>query len=253
MVEKPQYGWYVKGLIVGFSLFGLLGLGALIIGLLLKGLIGVILILTGVSIIILFLWPGIGMAVLNLMLNNRFYINSKMKALNEVKSPQILDIGCGTGRTAIKIAKDLKNGGHLYGIDIYKKIAISGNALETVQKNAQIEEVDDITTFQYGSATDIPFEDEIFDIVNVSSVLHEVHDDDGQKKALNEIYRVLKPQGYLCISEWNRYSWQTIAYCGIFCFVFKPLKYWLDLLKKHNFKDLKYENSGGFVFFEARK
>ena len=63
------------------------------------------------------------------------------------------------------------------------------------------------TTFQYGSATDIPFENERFDIVNVSSVLHEIHDTNGQDKAMLEIYRVLKPGGYLYLSEWNRTSW----------------------------------------------
>jgi len=176
-----------------------------------------------------------------------------MKALDEIDNPQILDVGCGTGRTAIRIAKSLNNGGHLYGIDIYSKLAIPGNALETVQNNAHIEKVEDKTTFQYGSATEISFEDARFDIVNASSVLHEVHDANGQEKAMQELYRVLKPDGYLYLSEWNRTSWQLIAFSGLCCFAFKHKGYWEKLLKENKFKDIRYENIAGFGIYTARK
>ena len=139
------------------------------------------------------------------------------------------------------------------GIDIYNKIAISGNALETVQNNARIEGVEDKTMFQYGSATDIPFDDEIFDVINVSSVLHEIHDVKSQEKTVKEISRVLKSGGYLYLGEWNRTSLQTILYMGFCCFVFKKHDYWNRLLKKNGFKDIKYENDRGYVIFEARK
>jgi SAM-dependent methyltransferase len=179
MEEKPKYGWYVKNLIIEFNIIGLIGLVIFIYGFLLGGFVQIILILLGLGITLLFLWPGIGMIRMNLMLLQKIpkiNIINRMSALKEIENPQLLDVGCGTGRTAIKIAKVLKKGGHLYGIDIYEKFAIAGNALDTVQKNAQIEMVDDKTSFQYGSATNIPFEDENFDIVNISSVLHELHD-----------------------------------------------------------------------------
>jgi ubiquinone/menaquinone biosynthesis C-methylase UbiE len=256
MEEKPKYGWYVKNLIIEFNIIGLIGLVIFIYGFLLGGFVQIILILLGLGITLLFLWPGIGMIRMNLMLLRKIpkiNIINRMSALNEIENPQLLDVGCGTGRTAIKIAKVLKKGGHLYGIDIYEKFAIAGNALDTVQKNAQIEMVDDKTSFQYGSATNIPFEDENFDIVNISSVLHELHDPNDQIKAIKEIYRVLKPQGYLYLSEWNRTSRQCIGYCGFCCFVFKKKNYWENLLKKFEFRDINYENIAGFGIFKARK
>lgn len=257
--EKPEYGWYVKDLIGVCSILGLIGLLLLILGVIFQGLWGIILIMSGIAAIFFFLWPGLGLAVLNLHLKDRsqlinnFILINKMEALNKFKSPKILDVGCGTGRTAIKIAKVLKNGGYLTGIDIYEKYAISGNALDTVQRNAKLENVDDKTTFQNGSATDIPFENEKFDIVNVSSVLHEIHDAVQKENAVKEIYRVLKPEGYLYLSEWNRTSWQIIAYAGIFCLAFKKYNYWYELLKRHGFKDVYYENLGGFEIFSAKK
>ena len=251
--EKPKYGWYVKGLIVGFLITGLIGLSIFLFGFIFEGFLRIMLLTVGGSIIFLFLWPAIGMAVLNLTLSDNDSIKKWMKSLNKIESPQILDIGCGTGRTAIKIAKEMDDKGHLYGIDIYIKLAISGNALETVQKNARIEKVEHNTTFQYGSATEIPFENEKFDIVNVSSVLHEIHDIKGQQKVIQEIHRVLRPDSYLYLGEWNRTAWQLILYMGVFCFVFKRKNYWKQLLMNNGFKEIQLINNQGYIVFEATK
>ncbi|MFX1498004.1 MAG: class I SAM-dependent methyltransferase [Promethearchaeota archaeon] len=256
MEEKPKYGWYVKNLIIGFTIIGLLGLTALIYGIIILGLWGIILITGGIALMLIFLWSGIGMIMMHLMLLRKIpKINllARMKALDQIKNPQVLDVGCGTGRTALRIAKAFRNGGHLYGIDIYSKLAIPGNALYTVQNNARIEKVEDKTTFQYGSAIEIPFDENKFDIVNVSSVLHEVHDPNDKIKAIQELYRVLKPGGYLYLSEWNRTSWQLIAFCGLCCFVFKNKDYWEYLLNENGFKGIIYENISGFGIFTARK
>ena len=104
-------------------------------------------------------------------------------------------------------------------------MAISGNDLDIVQNDAIVETVEEKTTFEYGSAVDIPFEKNSFDIISVSSVLHEIHDPKGQNNAMQELYRVLKPGGYLYLSEWNRTSWQLIAFSGLCCFVFKHKNY----------------------------
>ena len=251
--RKPQYGWYVKNLVIGFTITGLIGLILTIFGTYLENWLRYAFLISGISIMLLFLWPGIGMGLMNIILNRRNSPGIENELLKSIESPKILDVGCGTGRTAIKIAKSLRNGGHLYGIDIYSKVAIGGNALETIQKNARLEGVDDITTFQYGSAIEIPFDDELFDMVNFSSVLHELHMEGGLDKALNEAFRVLKPGGCLNIGEWNRTSWQLIAYCGIFCFVFKKYRYWLSLIKSHGFDIKEQKRDGGFHMFSAIK
>ena len=250
--EKPKYGMYVRNLTIIFLIFGLAGLLPLVLGIYLKDILGVALIIVGITIIAIFLWPGIGLSFQNFIIGDNSEFANKISSLN-IKVPKILDVGCGTGRTVISMAKELKNGGEITGIDIYNANAISGNALETVQRNARIEGVDDKTSFQYGSATDIPFENETFDIVTVASVLHEIHNLKEQEKAVQEIFRVLKPEGYLLLGEWNRTSWQLIAFIGIFCFVFKPYKYWDQILKKLDFKNVKYENKNVFGIFTAKR
>ncbi len=251
--EKPKYGWYVKNLILTFNIIGSFGLAAFIIGLILLGMLGVILSIIGITLMVLFLWPGLGLAAMNIILGKEDSEDWGMEMLSKIQSPSVLDIGCGTGRTAIKIAKSLPKGCHLNGIDIYNVNAISGNSLETVNRNAELEGVSDKSKFQYGSATEIPFEDNKFNIVNLSSVLHEVHDYEDKERAMKEIHRVLKPKGFLIIGEWNRYSWQLILYSGILCMVFQRRKYWDDLIRKHGFTILKYENFGGYGQFTVQK
>lgn len=251
--EKPKYGWYVKNLIIFFNIIGSFGLIVLIIGLNLLGMLGVILSIIGITLMVLFLWPGIGLAAMNIIIKKKDSEFQSVEILSKIHSPRVLDIGCGTGRTAIKIARSLPKGGYLNGIDIYNVNAISGNSLATVNQNAELEGASDKSTFQYGSATEIPFEDNKFHIVNLSSVLHEVHDYECKERAMKEIHRVLKPKGFLLIGEWNRFSWQLILYSGIFCMVFQRRKYWDDLIRKHGFTILSYEKIGGYGLFTAQK
>jgi len=253
MEEKPKYGWYVKNLILAFNIVGSFGLIVFIIGLNSLEMLGVILSIIGIALMVLFLWPGIGLATMNIILDKADSELLGMDILSKIQSPMVLDIGCGTGRTAIKIAKSLPKGGHLNGIDIYNVNAISGNSLATVNRNAELEGISDKTTFQYGSVTEIPFEDNKFHILNLSSVLHEVHDYEDKERAIKEIHRVLKPKGFLLIGEWNRYSWQLILYSGILCIMFQRHKYWDDLIRKQGFTILNYEKFGGYGLFTAQK
>ena len=71
--------------------------------------------------------------------------------------------------------------------------------------------------------------------------------------ALDEIYRVLKPGGFFYLGEWHRGSWQLILYTGIFCFVFKNKNYWLELVKRHQFKFQNSSTDSGFSIFTLKK
>lgn len=135
---------------------------------------------------------------------------------------EILDVGCGTGRIAIGIAKQLTSGS-VVGIDIFEWV--SGNSPDMPTENARIEGVSDRTEFQYGDATDIPFEDARFDIVTMDSVLHEIEEDELKVQALAEVNRVLKPGGRFVTQELIR-NRKMFAWLLFFAFVFKPLEYW---------------------------
>ena len=113
---------------------------------------------------------------------------------------RVLDVGCGRGILLISAAKMIKSG-KAVGVDIWRQIDQHGNRMENTIENAKAEGVSDKIEVKDGDARDLPFEDEIFDVVVSSLVIHNIHDKKERERALNEIARVLKPGGYLAILD----------------------------------------------------
>ena len=90
--EKPQSGWYVNNLIVGFSIVGFLGLSLTIFGFILEYWLKPLLIISGIALMILFLWPSFGMAMMNIILNNKDLSGKETEPSDIIK--RYLD--CGT-------------------------------------------------------------------------------------------------------------------------------------------------------------
>ena len=103
---------------------------------------------------------------------------------------KILDIGCGTGRTS----HYLRNFTDQYiGVDY-------SEGMVAFCKHAYPE-----LTFYHADARDLSrFDNESFDLVLFSYNGIDYIEDEGRKKALQEIYRVLKPSGLLVFSAHNR-------------------------------------------------
>jgi ubiquinone/menaquinone biosynthesis C-methylase UbiE len=103
-----------------------------------------------------------------------------------------LDIGCGNGALAIKLAQ--KHGkAQILGIDYWgKKWDYSMNVCE---RNAAIEGVGDRVTFQKGNAASLPFPDEYFDAAVSNFVFHEVGGVKDKREVIREALRVLKKGG----------------------------------------------------------
>ncbi|MFX1510458.1 MAG: class I SAM-dependent methyltransferase [Promethearchaeota archaeon] len=228
--EKPKYGFVA---IKPFAALGMLGIAGLILTVLSFQflppfqwfLLGI-----GIPFAIIGLWLGIAYA----LLYRRVFHLEKVgpmwstvsgfdKTLNG--DEQVLDIGCGTGRVAIGIAKRLTTG-KVTGIDIFEWV--NGPSLNVATENARIEGVSDQTEFQNGDATELPFEDASFDVVTMGSVLHEIEEEEMKIKTLNEVTRVLKPGGRFVTLELIR-NRKMFAWLLFFAFVFKPLDYWNTL------------------------
>jgi len=118
------------------------------------------------------------------------------KATNELielcqigEGKHVLDVGCGTGRTACLLAK--KHDCTVVGIDISEKM------LDWSKERAE-EGVEDKVEFRVADAQDLPFEDNTFDAVICESVLAFVK---SKQKAINEYVRVTKTGGYIGLNE----------------------------------------------------
>ena len=127
----------------------------------------------------------------------RKYDTSPRKVVNEAieDNDKILDLCTGTGTNAVNIAK--KNASvKIVGVDISKDMLII--AKSKIKK----EKLLNIKLFQM-DATDMEFKDECFDKILLSLVLHEI-DEGLVARIINEAIRVLKLDGEIIITEWER-------------------------------------------------
>jgi ubiquinone/menaquinone biosynthesis C-methylase UbiE len=241
--RRPKYGYTA---VKYFAYMGFIGLGGLcvaLIGTFLAPPLSTILMLVGLPVAFVGLWIAASYVVLY---NSLFKSGPQEKLWREIiefskirGDEKILDVGCGIGRASIRFAKQLTKG-EVTGIDIYG--GVSGTSPEPAQRNAEIEGVADRVEFKYGNVLDIPFKDDTFDVVNASSVLHEIHGRENQQKAMREIYRVLKPGGKFVTLEILRVR-KLFFLMFFFGFVWNPKEHWINLIKQTGLK-----NPRAFVF-----
>lgn len=105
---------------------------------------------------------------------------------------KILDVGCGTGSLTIAAKQNQGVDGTVVGIDP------SSNMIDLAQQKAVKAGVE--VDFQVGVIEKIEFEENHFDVVLSSLMMHHLPDE-LKKSGLQEVYRVLKPNGTLLIVE----------------------------------------------------
>ncbi|MBI5049937.1 MAG: methyltransferase domain-containing protein [Nitrospirae bacterium] len=116
-----------------------------------------------------------------------------IRLLNLSGVNKILDVGCGTGTVAIKIAKGLgyKNNSLIVGLDAALKMIDVARKKSKRLKNIR---------FDVEIAENLPYEDESFDAAISTFFFHHI-DFELKKKALQEIWRVIKRNGAVVIVD----------------------------------------------------
>jgi len=109
-----------------------------------------------------------------------------------VSGRTVLEIGCGVGLDAFTMAK---KGMQVTAVDL------TTVGIETVKTRFEAEGLD--AEFKVADACELPFADDSFDYVYSFGVLHHVAD---TQKAIDEVYRVLKPGGEAKIMLYHRRS-----------------------------------------------
>jgi ubiquinone/menaquinone biosynthesis C-methylase UbiE len=104
---------------------------------------------------------------------------------------QLLDIGCGTGYFTRRAARAVTPSGHAIGIDPSRPM------IDYATRHAPA-----TCTFQLASAQALPYPDASFDVVISSLAIHHLPPDD-RPAALDEAYRVLRPDGHLLIADFR--------------------------------------------------
>lgn len=131
----------------------------------------------------------------------RVYVKA-LALLDLSEGQHLLDVGCGTG-TFLKMARQQYPHAELVGVDA------SEDMLAQARKTA-----DSSITFTYADASALPFPNASVDYV--VSILSFHHMPDGIKiRAVQEIARVLKPEGKCLVADFGRAATKWGA-CNLF-------------------------------------
>jgi ubiquinone/menaquinone biosynthesis C-methylase UbiE len=121
-----------------------------------------------------------------------------LKFIMPSKTSTFLDIGCGSGTKSILLAN---RGFKVHSIDF------SDSALNFAKKNIQLEKYKKLIKLFKEDVTALRFDENYYENILCWGVLMHIIEYD---KAIHEIYRVLKPGGFLIISESNMNSFTRI-------------------------------------------
>jgi len=110
----------------------------------------------------------------------------------DAKGKRVLEIGTGNGADAVMFAM---NGADYTGVDL------TDTALEATQKHFEVLGL--LGTFRRENAEHLGFPDESFEIVYSHGVLHHTPD---PRRAIDEVWRVLKPGGKAIIMLYHKRS-----------------------------------------------
>ncbi|MEF9989775.1 MAG: class I SAM-dependent methyltransferase [Christensenellaceae bacterium] len=120
---------------------------------------------------------------------------SKINALQfispDAKNAKVLDVGCGDGESLLLYLQMGFDSANMHGIDIWDEL------IDSAKK--RLPAID----FICGDASKTDFAEGTFDIVTESTMFLQITDNKLAKSIAQEMIRVLKPGGYLVITDWT--------------------------------------------------
>jgi tRNA (cmo5U34)-methyltransferase len=118
---------------------------------------------------------------------------ARSAALHNPDASRIMDLGCGGGNYAVKVTS------FLHDVDC-TLIDLSTNMLEKAEERVKVQISGKVMAIQ-GDYRDIPFEENIYDVITAGTTLHHLREDQEWKSVFSKIYKALKPGGTFWIND----------------------------------------------------
>ncbi|MCH7951963.1 class I SAM-dependent methyltransferase [Patescibacteria group bacterium] len=125
------------------------------------------------------------------------YLNNEILTsyVEPAKTASILDLGCDDGSIAVERFKNKINNPNIFGLDadLEKLKQARKRGIKAIKANVE---------------KPFPFNSEAFDLVSANQIIEHLANAD---RFLKEIYRVLRPGGYLVLATENLSSWHNMC------------------------------------------
>lgn len=134
------------------------------------------------------------------MLEMNYGCGTTVNPRDLVNNPSVLYVGVGGGMELLQFAYFSRRKGAIIGVDrVDEMLAASAeNFIEAEKSNSWFKR--DFVSLRKGDALNLPIEDNSIDVA-AQNCLFNIFKQEDLKKALSEMYRVLKPHGKLVMSD----------------------------------------------------
>ncbi|MGE0566509.1 MAG: arsenosugar biosynthesis arsenite methyltransferase ArsM [Bacteroidia bacterium] len=145
-------------------------------------------------------WQLPGLSIPTKMLQMNYGCGSTVNPRDLVNNPKILYVGVGGGMELLQFSYFSRQKNGVIGIDVVDEMiqASRENFGEAEKQNPWFKS--EFVELRKGDALNLPVEDESVDVA-AQNCLFNIFKAEDLKKALSEMYRVLKPRGRLVLSD----------------------------------------------------
>lgn len=146
------------------------------------------------------IWQLPDLEMPQIMLDMNYGCGSTVNPRDLVNSPTVLYVGVGGGMELLQFAYFSRREGGVIGVDVVDEMlaASARNFVEAEAQNAWFKS--EFVDLRFGDALSLSVEDGTVDVA-AQNCLFNIFTQDDLKRALSEMYRVLKPHGRLVMSD----------------------------------------------------
>ena len=145
-------------------------------------------------------WQLPGLSIPKKMLEMNYGCGSTVNSRDLVNDPKVLYVGVGGGMELLQFSYFSRQKGNITGVDVVDEMlqACKVNFVEAEKQNPWFRS--EFIKLVKGDALHLPIEDNSIDVA-AQNCLFNIFKYDDLKKALQEMYRILKPRGRLVLSD----------------------------------------------------